>query len=455
MTTDGPGSRPGATKTMHLGLNLIYGGNHVEAWRAPYAAPLGAYSLDQWTHLAELAEGAALDALFMGDLLSVMGSVAAGPTMAYDPTVLLAALAQKTSRIGLIGTASTTFEEPYNLARRFASLDHLSAGRAAWNIVTSLDPNTIANYGATPGLDKEQRYARAMEFVDVVCSLWDSWEDEALVGDQRAGVFADPDRVHAIDHHGEFFDVRGPLMVPRPVQGRPVLFQAGGSAGGVELAARHADVVFCASVSLGHMQAFADRLRARLRAHGRGPDDVRILPGLGFTLGGTEEEARRRRADLDELGGAPQLGVLAYQLGVEVEALSLDSPIPRALLDAPPPEGAVEGVREMILSLAREQNLTVREILASFSKFHRQVTGTPEQLADTMEEWFRSGAVSGFNLMPDEMVTGTEAFVEHVLPILRRRGLFREGYAGSTLREHLGLSRPAGRFTADRQPARV
>lgn len=426
---------------MHLGLNMVYGGTHPAAWRATYADPFGAYDVEQWVKVARLAEEASFDLLFVGDLLGLLGPVEAGPPMGFDPTILLATLARETARIGLVGTASTSFEEPFGLARRFASLDHLSGGRAGWNIVTTFDPGSARNFSVAP-LDREERYARAEEFVEVARALWDSWSDDAAVGDQVEGVFADSARVRPIDHQGEYFQVAGPLTIPRSPQGRPVLVQAGGSPQGLDLAARHAEVVFCAAASLDYVRSFSGDLRRRLVARGRREDAIRLLPGLGFTLGSTEAEALERREYLDGFLG-DQLPWLAFQLGVDPDDLDLDRPLPDSLLnggDAGPV--LVNGVRGMIIGLARTEALTAREILRRTSSFHRQVTGTPEQLADTMEEWFRSNAVDGFNLMPDEIVTGTVAFVDQVVPILRRRGLFREAYEGATLREHLGVPRP-------------
>jgi FMN-dependent oxidoreductase (nitrilotriacetate monooxygenase family) len=435
-------TNPGRSRQLHLGLNMVYGGTHFAAWRAPYADPLGAYSVEQWVRAVRLAEQAKFDFAFSGDLLSLATPLELTPPMGFDPAVLLSVLVRETSRIGLVGTASTSFEEPFHIARRFASLDHLSQGRAGWNVVTTFDPNAAANFGKAAFLEREQRYARADEFVEVVRALWDSWEDGAVLADQVGGVFADSARVHPINHHGRWFDVAGPLTIPRPPQGRPVLVQAGGSAGGVRLAARHADLVFCSLLSLDHAGAFAEDVRRELAAQGRPRDAIRILPGLGLTLGGTEAEARQRLQDLDEKLGGTQIFWLAALVGAEPADFDLDKPLPKAILAGEGRPVPMEGMRNALLGLGRE-GFTVREILQRFNTSHRQITGTPEQVAEDIELWFRSGAVDGFNIMADELLTGLTDFVEQVLPILRRRGLFREEYSGSTLREHLGLERPA------------
>lgn len=428
-------------RQLHLGYNVLGDGMHPAAWRAPYTDPLGALNPAQWVHIARVAERGTLDAVFLADSPTALVRSDAGPGQPFDPTVLLAYLAGQTERIGLIGTISTSFEAPYNLARRVASLDHLSRGRAAWNVVTTTDASAAANFSGTSHLGRDERYARAEEFVDVVTGLWDSWDADAILADQAGGVFADTGRIHAIDHHGDHFDVAGPLNVPRTPQGRPVLFQAGGSPAGLELAARTADGVFAAQASLDDALAYTRDLRRRTVRHGRPADAVRVMPGLSFVLGGTEAEARRRNDELNDLAGEQRREWFAGQLGVDPGELSWDRPLPQALVDSTQLSvNGSQGARDIVLNLARRNRaLTVRQLLDRVITWHRLVVGAPEQLADTIQEWFEAGAVDGFNLMPDVNPSGLEAFVDHVVPILRRRGIFRTEYTGTTLRDHLGL----------------
>ena len=430
-------------RELHFGYNVLGAGMHPGAWRTPYAEPFGSLDPRQWLQVAAIAERGTLDAVFLADGLALGRDIGRLPHRPpFDPIVLLSYLAGRTERIGLIPTVSTSFEEPYNLARRIASLDHLSHGRAAWNVVTSHDAAAAQNFGAGELAGRLERYERAQEFVDVVVKLWDSWDDDALVGDAGSGRFADAARIRPVDHHGTHFDVTGPLNVHRPPQGRPVIFQAGGSPAGLELAARTADAVFCALASLPYARAFADDLRGRAARHGRPADSIRIMPGLSFVLGGTEEEARRRHDELNELAGENRLARLAGQLGVDVDVLDWDRPLPGWLLEtADPSTRGSQGAREVVLDLARRERLTARQILDRVITWHRLFIGTPEQMADDIQEWFESGAVDGFNVMPDVNPSGIEAFVDHVVPLLRARGLFRSEYRGTTLREHLGLPR--------------
>jgi alkanesulfonate monooxygenase SsuD/methylene tetrahydromethanopterin reductase-like flavin-dependent oxidoreductase (luciferase family) len=414
-------------RQLHLGYNVLADGMHPAAWRAPYADPTGALKPSQWAHVAAIAERGTLDAIFLADSPSQMGSPAAGPGLAFDPTVLLSFLAAATEHIGLIGTISTSFEEPYNLARRVASLDHLSRGRAAWNVVTTVNADAAANFSTRGHLRREERYARAEEFVDVVVALWESWDADAILADQAAGVFGDPDRVRAIDHHGAHFDVAGPLSVPRTAEG-----------------------VFCALGTLEDALAFSADLSRRARRHGRAADAVRVMPGLSFVLGGTEEEAQRRNAELNDIAGEDRRAWIAWQLGVDVSELDWDKPLPAWLLDSTElSQAGSQGAREIVLNIARrDRGLTVRQLLDRVITWHRLVVGSPEQLAETIATWFEAGAVDGFNLMPDVNPSGLEAFVDHVVPLLRRRGIFRHEYAGTTLRDHLDLAPPTARARA-------
>ncbi len=364
---------------------------------------------------------------------------------ALESTVLLGAIAARTTQIGLIGTASTTYNEPYNVARRFATLDHLSHGRAGWNVVTTAGDVAARNFGRDAALDHASRYRRAAEFVDVVLRLWDSWDDDALVADVDAGVLVDLERVDSIDHEGEHFRVAGPLTLPRSPQGRPVIVQAGASADGTAFAARYAEVVFTAAQELEAAVAHATDLRRRAVAAGRDPDRIVILPGLVPVVGSTEAEARAR---LDALAAlAPDgyaVGRLAHALGVPPELLEPDAQLPWSELPALDRVPSSETFFRIVTDVARRERLTVRELAARFGGGvgHRVVVGAPEQIADAMESWFHAGAADGFNLIPDAIPSGLRAFADHVVPELRRRGLVRRGYDATTLRGHYGLPVP-------------
>jgi FMN-dependent oxidoreductase (nitrilotriacetate monooxygenase family) len=353
-------------------------------------------------------------------------------------------LSAHTSRIGLIATASTTFGDPYNLARRFASLDHISGGRAGWNIVTTATRQAARNFGLAGIPTHAERYARAAEFTDASFLLWNSWEDDALVGDQRAGVFADDEKIRPIELAGSYFTVRGPLNVPRSPQGRPLIVQAGSSQDGRAFAAKYAEAIFAAQQTLPDAQAFYADLKARARRLGRDSDQIKILPGLVPAIGSTEAEARAIEQELEELI-VPQYGLaqLSDILDVPAHSLLLDGHLPAELYDRPPVEG-MQSRAELVLELARRENLTVRRLIGRLGggRGHRTFAGTPEQVADTIEAWAERGAADGFNVMPPVLPSGLEAFTDHVIPLLRKRGLFRHDYTGTTLREHYGVARP-------------
>ena len=427
-------------------------GHHESAWRFPESDPLGAWDVKHYAHLARVAERGTFDSIFFGDGPALQGDVRYRPVGRLDPTVLLPALAAVTERIGLVATASTTYNEPYNLARRFASLDHISGGRAGWNIVTTAGRDAAQNFGLDDVPEHRHRYERATEFVEVCRALWDSWEDDFLIGDKDGGRFADADKIHTIDHEGRFFRVRGPLNVPPSPQGQPLLVQAGSSEDGREFAARHAEAVFTAQQTLEDGQAFYADLKRRVASYGRDPEQVKILPGIVPVIGGTQAEAQAREAELARLQ-VPEYGLrqLASLIGVELDENDLDHPLPE-LGDVRHVQGH-QSRFTVVTELARREKLTVRQLLVRLGggRGHRTFTGTPEQIADTLEEWFAAGAADGFNVMPPLLPSGLEAFVEHVVPLLRRRGLFRSEYAGSTLREHYGLARPENQFAARRR----
>ncbi|ALM86052.1 LLM class flavin-dependent oxidoreductase [Bordetella sp. N] len=434
-------------RQLHLNTNASNVGRHPAGWRT-LPNPRSGIDVNFYREIAQLAEREKFDAIFLSDTLSLRNP-AAGPSQSLEPTVLLAALAGATTHIGLIGTASTTFNDPFNLARRFASVDHISGGRVAWNVVTTYDAAAAANFGADASPDKAQRYARANEFVDVVNKLWDSWEDDALVADQATGRYADVDKIHTIDHRGSHFSVAGPLTVPRSPQGRPVLVQAGSSEDGRALAARTADAIFTAQTTLTSGQAFYADIKARARAAGRNPDHIHILPGLLPVLGGTEAEARAHKAELDALlDTSREIARLAGVLGLHAEDLHIDRPLPYDLIAKVARSTQSQGFVDATLHQAREGNLTVREILDRNPGAHRIVVGTPEQVADDIATWFAQRGADGFNLNADVFPSGLAAVVEHVVPLLQRRGIFRRDYEGSTLREHFDLPRPASRYAA-------
>ncbi len=435
-------------RQLHLNVNLLHSGVYPSAWRLPDSRPDAFVDIDHFVRIAQVAERGKLDAIFLADTPAIADRIDHRPFNALEPTVVLAAVATVTRHVGLVATASTTYNEPYNLARRFASLDLVSRGRAGWNVVTTADAAAGRNFGFAGASDHGARYARAREFTDLVHALWDSWEDGAFIGDKASGRFVDAAKVHAVNHRGAHYSVAGPLTVPRSPQGRPVTFQAGGSEDGRELAAATADAVFSLAQTIEDGVTYARDLRARAARYGRGPDALVVLPGLATVIACTEAEARRRQDELWDLVPVEySLARLAGTLRIDPARLDLDKPLPDPL---PLPPDANHTMFLGTVALARRDKLTVRQLLRALGGGvgHRIVAGTPEAIADDIEAWFRAGAADGFNLMPDVLPDGLETFVDAVVPILQRRGLFRRDYAGTTLRDHLGLDRPASRFAA-------
>ncbi|MCI4065106.1 LLM class flavin-dependent oxidoreductase [Micromonospora sp. R77] len=435
------------SRTLHLNAFLMGVGHHEAAWRHPLVDPRRVADVRHFQELARIAERGTLDSVFLADGLAVGPAVRHNIQAVFEPLTLLAALAGVTEHVGLIATASTTYNEPFNLARKFASLDHLSGGRAGWNIVTSAQSREAWNFNLDDHPAHADRYRRAAEFVEVATKLWDSWEDDALVLDAAAGVFADTDRVHEVGHAGESFQVRGPLNTPRPPQGRPLLVQAGSSIDGIAFAARYAEAVFTAQQTLADGQAFYAALKRTTADAGRDPDLVKVLPGIAPVIGGTEAEAQALAAELEALI-VPEhaLAQLSGMTGIDLAALPLDGPLPDL-----PDVSAVQSHQsryQLVVDLARREQLTIRQLIGRLGggRGHRVVAGTPEQIADQIELWFTQGAADGFNVMPPLLPHGLEAFVDHVVPLLRRRGLFRHEYTGRTLREHYGLPRPASAY---------
>jgi FMN-dependent oxidoreductase (nitrilotriacetate monooxygenase family) len=438
-------------RRLHLNAFLMSVGHHEAAWRLPESDPYATWDVEHYKNLARIAERGLLDSVFLADSPVQFGDPGRRPAGRLEPTVLLTALAGATERIGLIATASTTYNEPYNLARRFSSLDHVSGGRAGWNIVTTAGIDAARNFGLDELPLHRDRYERADEFVEVSTKLWDSWADDAIVADKERGVHAEADRVRRIGHRGKHFRVDGPLNVPRSPQGYPLLVQAGSSEDGKDFAARWAEAVFTAQQTLEEAKSFYADLKSRAARLGRDPGGVVILPGIVPVIGDTEAEARELDAELDRLI-KPEYAKrqLAERLRIAPDQLDLDSELP----DGIPTEDEIEGAKSrytLIVELARRERLTVRQLIGRLGggRGHRTFAGTPVQVADTIEHWFDSGAADGFNIMPAVLPSGLEVFVDRVVPILQERGLFRTAYEGRTLREHYGLPRPADQYAAN------
>ncbi|GGD80678.1 LLM class flavin-dependent oxidoreductase [Caballeronia grimmiae] len=437
-------------RQLHLNINALHSGFVPSAWRVPGADPRAFIDVDHYVRLAQTAERACLDAIFLADNAAISDQLDMRPITALEPTLLLTSIAAATTHIGLIATASTSYNEPYNIARRFATLDLVSKGRAGWNIVTTADLPSARNFGLDAVPDHAQRYARADEFASLVKALWNSWEDDAFIADKASGRFVDLGKLHPAAHRGRFFGVQGALNLPRSAQGHPVLVQAGASGDGRDLAARHAEAVFSASQSFDESRAYREDLNARAARYGRGPNAVKVLAGLTTIIGATETEALRRRDELvDLIPWRYSLNRLAGTLGVPVDSLSPDKRLPD---DLPLPNNG-NGNHTFFnatLAQARAHGYTVRELVRALAGGggHRVIVGTPEQVADDIAHWFENGAADGFNLMPDVLPDGLEAFTEGVVPILQRRGIFRRAYEGDTLRSHFGLGKPAGHAAA-------
>jgi N-acetyl-S-(2-succino)cysteine monooxygenase len=439
-----------STRPLHFSAFIWPNGYHESAWRVVRDDVRGVLGLPYYTDIARIAERGLMDAIFLADNIAIAEYRATYlPQTQFDPISVLSALAAVTSRIGLIGTGSTTYSKPWELARRFATLDHLSAGRAGWNIVTTVTPLAAANFGEPFHPDHADRYTRAHEFVDVVQRAWDSWEDGAVIGDREHGVWADRSKLHAPHFHGQYYDTEGVLPFPRSPQGHPVLVQAGQSVAGVGLAARYAEVVFSGPPSLEAAVAFRSNLHAQVRAAGRDPAHVLVLPALMVTLGSTEAEARSRARRLEELASPEFRWQNAlYTAGLDPGAFDPDAPLPTELwADRSAPSSRAE---QLYATARARPGASLREIAQQMTGGAGQThfVGTPEQLAAHVTAWQDAGAVDGFTIMGSTLPYELTTFVDHVVPILQRRGRFRTEYTGHTLRDHLALQRPAVRTDA-------
>lgn len=428
------------SRMLHLNLFIFACGHHRAAWRHPDSAVERLGDIGHYEELAQLAERGKFDAVFFADGASV-DTVADGPRWFLEPLTAMSAMSRATQHIGLISTVSSTFYTPFHAARLMASLDHISHGRMGWNVVTSMFDAEARNHGYEAMPEHAWRYARAEEFVDAVLALWDSWSDDALLHD-RDGDYAHPDRVRAIDHQGEHFRVDGPLTVPRMPQGHPVLFQAGASDQGRDLAARRAEAIYAVAYDMAAAQSYYRDIKRRVREAGR-HDPVPIMPGLVTYVGSTQAEAQAKQRELDVLLPADaSLRQLSTFTAQDCSQWELDAPVPKL-----PPMHEFKGPQGRygtILRIIETEQPTVRQLLGRLAAGggHCTMVGTPEQIADRMETWFRNEAADGFNLMPPSLPGSIEDFVEHVVPVLQRRGLFRTEYATRTLRGHLGLRRP-------------
>jgi FMN-dependent oxidoreductase (nitrilotriacetate monooxygenase family) len=437
-------------KKLHLGAFMRPVSLHTGAWRYPGAYPDANFNFQHLKSFALKLEAAKFDAFFMADHLAVLNmpieALRRSHTVtSFEPFTLLSALAAVTERIGLVATASTTFDQPYHVARRFASLDHISGGRAGWNIVTTSNPDAARNFGLDDHVEHGERYARAREFFDVVTGLWDSFADDAFLHDAESGLFFDPQRLHVLDHAGPELKVRGPLNIARPPQGWPVIVQAGQSEPGRQLAAETAEVVFCSPRDLAGGKALYADIKGRLVAAGRKPGDLKILPAAFVVVGETVEEARAKRLKLDSLVHYESaIASLSIALGHDVSGFEPDAPLP------PIPEtNASKTGRAQVLKLAEEEGLTVRQLAQRYGGYAGLAfVGTVETIADEMAAWLYEEGSDGFNVVFPYLPQGLDDVVERLVPELQRRGLFRTDYEGTTLRDHLGLSRPQNRFFA-------
>jgi FMN-dependent oxidoreductase (nitrilotriacetate monooxygenase family) len=441
-------------KKLRLGAFIMATGHHVAAWRHPGSQVDSGVNIDHYIEVAQTAERGLFDQVFVADSPGVQhrgddeSLSRQGRVSHFEPVTLWAALSAVTKHIGFVATASTTYEDPYLLARKFASLDHLSKGRAAWNVVTTAAENVFGNFGLEAHPDPALRYERAHEFVEVVKGLWDSYDDDAFSRDAASGIYFDPKKLHALNHVGKHFKVKGPLNIERSPQGHPVIVQAGSSEDGKELAAATAEAIFTAWTSEAEARNFYSDVKGRMAKYGRRPEQLLVLPGISPVIGRTETEAKAKWAELQKLIH-PSVGlntIAQFWPNDDLRRWDLDAPPPYY----PEPPKGINSRAHVVIELARREKLTVRQLYEYLAgaRGHWVVIGTPKTIADQMQSWFENGAADGFNVMPPVLPQSLNEFVDLVVPELQRRGLFRTAYEGKTLRENLGLERPASRYAS-------
>jgi alkanesulfonate monooxygenase len=437
-----------ATRQIRLNAFMRPASIHTGAWRYPGAWPDMNFNFAHIKEAIQKLEAAKFDAFFMADHMAVLNMPMdalkrSHTSTSFEPFTLLSALSQATTHIGLVATGSTTFDVPYHIARRFASLDHISGGRAGWNIVTTSNPDAALNFGLEQHMEHGERYRRAREFYDVVTGLWDSWADDAFIRDVDSGVFFEPDKMHTLNHKGEFLSVKGPLNIARPPQGWPVIVQAGASESGKQLAAETAEAVFTAQSNIEAGKAFYADVKGRMQKLGRNPEHLKIQPACFVVVGDTVDEAKAKRAKLDSfVDYANSIASLSIALGTDASKFDPDGPLPEI-----PDSNASKSGRERAIAAAKRENLTVRQLAQRMGGYSGlAMVGTPKTIADEMEEWIETNASDGFTIMFPYLPGGLDDFVRGVIPELQRRGLFRREYEGKTLRENLGLPRPGNRF---------
>ncbi|EME80923.1 uncharacterized protein MYCFIDRAFT_189269 [Pseudocercospora fijiensis CIRAD86] len=436
-------------KQLHLTAFMRPVSLHTGAWRYPGSYPDANFNLQHLKSFIQKLEAAKFDAFFMADHLAVLNMPVEAlkrshTTTSFEPFTLLSALSQCTERIGLAATASTTYDHAYHIARRFASLDHLSNGRAAWNIVTTGNPDSSKNFGQEEHMQHSNRYKLAREFYDVVTGLWDSFADDAFPRDRESGVYMDPEKMHVLNHKGDDLSVRGPLNIARPVQGWPVIVQAGQSEPGRQLAAETAEAVFCSPKDMDGAKTLYKDIKDRAKKAGRNPNHIKILPAAMIVVGDTVEDAQQKRLNLDSLVHYDSaIASLSISLGCDASQFEPDAPIPKEL----PPTNASHTARESVIRLAAAEGLTVRQLAQRYGGYSGLAwVGTPQSIADGMQKWLDEGACDGFTCVMPYLPQGLDDITQRVVPELQRRGIFRKEYTGTTLREHLGLPRPPNRF---------
>ena len=446
-------------RQMRLGLSMRYHGYHLGAWRHPDVPAAGPLDWRYFLNTARLAEEAKFDMVFLADGIGIRvrdepeGSLCrSAHTVELEPLTLYAAIATHTEHIGFVATASTSYNEPFHVARKFASLDHISGGRAGWNVVTSWSNEEAWNFGRDQHFDYETRYERAQEFVEVVAGLWDSFEDGAMVRDKESGIYFDPAKMHVLHHKGRHFSVRGPLSSARTPQGRPLIVQAGAAEQGQEIAGAHADAVYAMPFDLPTARQYYTSLRASAARHGRAPDAVKILPGFTPYVGRSESEARAKYDQMRRLIH-PKVGLgILYAYCGDLSRYPIDGPVPEPSGDAP-----LKSIGNALLERARRDKLSIRDLYETMAAGNsgRVLVGTAEQIADDMELWFKEGAADGFNICASHLPGGLEDFATLVVPELQRRGLFRTEYEGKTLRENLGLPPIENRYAQQRRASQA